>query len=341
MTLATRLFEEAATAADVVRRQIARNSTHVRELGAHLRAMDPRSVVTCARGSSDHAATFAKYLIETRAGVLTSSAAPSVSSVYAAQPNMNNALFIAISQSGKSPDLLSAAQRARQSGARVLSLVNVEDSPLARMSDDVIGLCAGAETSVAASKSYLASLTAIVHLVAAWTESDELSTALNSAPALMESAWMLDWSSLVPRLAAVEHLYVVGRGFGLGLAQEAALKLKETCRIHAEAVSAAEIWHGPMAVIRPGFPVLVFAQGDQTKASVQTLTDALISRGADVMLAGAEHSQAHVVPTLDADPVIQPLLIAQSFYRFVNALALAKGLDPDKPPHLSKVTETL
>jgi glucosamine--fructose-6-phosphate aminotransferase (isomerizing) len=134
---------------------------------------------------------------------------------------------------------------------------------------------------------------------------------------------------------------VLGRGFGLGIAQEAALKLKETCGLHAEGFSAAEVKHGPMALVRAGFPVLMFTQSDDTRAGIAELAAEFAARGARVLLAGAEARGAATLPTVAAHPVIEPLLAIQSFYRAVEALARARGLDPDTPPHLNKVTETL
>jgi glucosamine--fructose-6-phosphate aminotransferase (isomerizing) len=335
------MFEEAAAAAQAVARQYEINASTARELGLTLRRLRPRAVVTCARGSSDHAATFAKYLIETRAGALTSSAAPSVSSVYAAQPDLKDTLFIAISQSGKSPDLLASAQRARDAGAQLLALVNAENSPLARLADFVLPLHAGPETSVAATKSWIASIAAIAQLVAHWTDDRNLLSTLERLPELLAQAWTFEWPAAVAALRDTQNMYVLGRGYGLAAAQESALKFKETCGLHAEAISTAEVWHGPMALVREGFPVLVYAQSDPTHAGVRDLLDALVDRGAHVFVAGAEHARADSLRTLDADPIIQPLLAVQSFYRMVNQLALARGMDPDRPPHLRKVTETL
>ena len=208
-----------------------------------VREFAPRAVVTCARGSSDHAATFARYLIETRAGVLTSHSAPSVSSLYATKPDFESVLFIAISQSGASPDLLAAASAAREAGAGLV--VNADGSPLSRCAHHTIPLHAGEETSVAATKSYIASLAAVVHFVAAWTRDRDLEEALAQAPDLLARAWLLDWSAAIPVFRAADSLYVIGRGLGLGIAREAALKFKETCGMHAEAFSAAELRHGP------------------------------------------------------------------------------------------------
>ena len=338
---ATSLYREAGQAPETVRIQLLTNSERLQALGAELRRLAPRAVVTCARGSSDHAATFAKYLIETRLGILTSSAAPSVSSLYAAKANLAGTVLLAISQSGASPDLLASVASAKAAGALVVALVNVEASPLAQMADHTIPLCAGTEHSVAATKSYIASLAAIIHLVATWSQDAELSQVLARAPGQLEHAWGLDWSPALATLQPAQDLYVVGRGLGLAIAQEAALKLKETCGLHAEGLSAAELRHGPMALVQPGFPVLIFAQNDETHGGVEALATELAARGAQVMVAGAEAPKSLILATEAAHPAIQPMLIIQTFYRMVNALAIARGYDPDSPPHLRKITETV
>jgi glucosamine--fructose-6-phosphate aminotransferase (isomerizing) len=335
------MYCEAGQAPEVVRQQFAANSERLKRLGERLRQLNPHAVVTCARGSSDHAATFAKYLIETRLNILTSSAAPSVTSVYEAIPNLAGTVFLAISQSGASPDLLATVRAAKKAGALVVALVNAESSPLAQAADFTVPLCAGIERSVAATKSYIASLSAIVQLVGSWKGDDALLRSLAGAPALMEQAWQLDWHAAVARLRFASDLYVIGRGMGLGVAQEAALKFKETCGLHAEAISSAEVRHGPMAIVRAGFPVLIFSQNDETRDGVESLATELAARRADVMVVGAESPRAVALPSISADPILEPLLIVQSFYRMVNALALARGRNPDQPPYLNKVTETV
>jgi len=335
------MFREAAQAPEVVRAQLAANAARAAQLAARLRRAPPRAVVTCARGSSDHAATVARYLIETRLGLLTSSAAPSVSSVYEAAPDLAGTLMLTISQSGASPDILAVVSRARAAGAYIVALVNAEASPLAQLADELLPLHAGPERSVAATKSYIASLSAIAQLVAEWAGDAPLGAALQQAPAQLARAWQLDWSAAVAHLAPANNLYVIGRGLGLGVAQEAALKFKETCGLHAEAVSAAELRHGPMALVRTGFPLLLFTQNDESRAGVVQLAGELAAQGADVLLAGARLARTTELATEAAHPVIEPLLFAQSFYRMANALALARGHNPDAPPHLSKVTETL
>jgi glucosamine--fructose-6-phosphate aminotransferase (isomerizing) len=335
------MFQEAAQAAGVVRTQLAGNAGILAALGDRLRLAKPRAVVTCARGSSDHAATYAKYLIEAYTGVLTSSAAPSVTSIYEAHGDMRGVLFLAISQSGKSPDLLAAARAAKAAGATTVAFCNTPDAPLMQLADVAVPLHAGAETSVAATKSYIASLSAIAQLLACWTDDADLLRALPDTPALLARAWECDWSAMAEALRGAVNLFVVARGFGLGVAQEAALKLKETCGLHAEAFSSAEVKHGPMALVRAGFPVLMFTQADDTRAGIVELAAEFAVRGARVLLAGAQAPGATTLPGLAAHPVIEPLLAIQSFYRAADALARARGLDPDRPPHLHKVTETL
>jgi glucosamine--fructose-6-phosphate aminotransferase (isomerizing) len=337
----SRMFAEAAQAPAVVRNQLENNAVSVRRIGALLREMNPRAVVTCARGSSDHAATFAKYLIETHVKLLTSSAAPSMSSLYDARPDMRGVVFLAISQSGRSPDLLASTENAKRNGARVIALCNSPDAPLLELADHTISLHAGPETSVAATKSYIASLSAIVHLVASWTADQTLINSLMRAPEQLERAWNLNWSAALPVLRRASNLFVLGRGYGLGIAQEAALKFKETCGLHAEAFSAAEVKHGPMALVGSSFPVLMFSQNDESRAGIEKLAADFVTRGADVLIAGTDVMDTIPLPTISSHVVIEPLLMVQSFYRMIAALAPARGLDPDHPPHLNKVTETL
>jgi glucosamine--fructose-6-phosphate aminotransferase (isomerizing) len=336
----TWMYREAAEAPEVVRRQHARNAAIMRELGERLRDLAPRALVTLARGSSDHATTFARYVIERRMRVLTSSLSPSIASIYDSTPDLAGMAVLAISQSGRSPDLLSAAEQARASGALLVAMVNNEDSPLAALADVTIPLTAGPERSVAASKTFIASLAAILDLLAAWSGDGAIDSAGSSLPDKLEQAWSLDWSEAVGTLASASSMYVVGRGPGLAIAQEAALKLKETCGLHAEGLSGAEIRHGPMALLRPGFPVLMFAQGDQSLSSMAALADGMAARGAAVMSAGIAEAPGIRLTVIDAGPLIAPILQVASFYRLANALALARGLDPDRPPHLAKVTET-
>jgi glucosamine--fructose-6-phosphate aminotransferase (isomerizing) len=328
----TLMFAEAAEAPAVAERQLAELGDALQELGQRLRALDPPVVITCARGSSDHAATFAKYLIETRALTPVASHAPSVSSVYStAWRKLDRALFVAISQSGRSPDLIVSARAARDAGAFVVAIVNDADSPLAETAQVTIPILAGPERSVAATKSFSASLLALIGLVASWTIERDLQDALIRAPEALRQAWSLDWSPALATLANAASLFVLGRGLSLGIAQEAALKLKETCGLHAEAYSAAEVKHGPMAIVGSGFPVLMLPPNDEARELFEPLARDFAARGARVL-------DPPVVPGLH--PALAPVATIQTFYRLAVELSLTRGLDPDRPPHLRKVTET-
>jgi len=338
----TLMFTEAAEASAAVARQLQENHDLMKGLGEHLRGMSPRVIVTCARGSSDHAASYGKYLFETIVGLVSSSAAPSVSSVYGASTKMDGALFVAISQSGMSPDLICQAESAKKSGAIVIALVNNVDSPLAEAADIVIPLHAGPEISVAATKSFICSLSALLHLVSCWSGDKALQEGLALLPGQMLQAWELDWSSVVENLATARNLFVLGRGYGFGVALEAALKFKETCGLHAEALSSAEVKHGPMAIVGPGFPVLMFGQEDNSSAGLAEVAEDFLNRDAKVMLAATGEPAPWRLPVIPSvHPACAPLLQIQSFYRMANELSLRRGFNPDVPPHLNKVTETL
>jgi glucosamine--fructose-6-phosphate aminotransferase (isomerizing) len=333
----------AREAPEAVARLIAANASACREIARRLRAAPPPFAVSCARGSSDNAATYAKYLFEIRLGLVTASVGPSVSSVYTAAPRMRDALFFAVSQSGQSPDILRLAEAARAGGALTLAFVNQAGSPLAGICEHVLELHAGAERSVAATKSLIASVAAVLQLAADWAEDRGLMAALARLPDDLARAAGRDWGAALPLLQRAEHAFVVGRGIGLGLAQEAALKLKETCGIHAEAMSAAELMHGPLTLAGPDFPVLLFGQRDEALSSVAELAALLVRRGVPVVAAGLAPGAGAVELPFDAtlDPLVAPIALIQSFYSLAERTARARGRDPDAPPHLTKVTETV
>jgi len=337
----TRMFREAAEAPQRVREQLATHAGQIEALGERLRRLRPRALITCARGSSDHAATFARYLVETKMGVLTASSPPSIASVYAVRRDLSQCVFLTVSQSGTSPDLLAAASAAKADGALVVALVNAEDSPLAASADVRIPICAGLETSVAATKSFVASLSAIVHLVAQWRRDPALLQAVRELPALLCAAWQLDWQPLVDSLVPAQQLYVLGRGLGLGIAEEAALKLKETCGLHAQAYSSAEVQHGPIAILDRAMPILMFNQNDEARPGIDQSAQQLAAEGLRVWMAGGTAAGVERLPTPSAHPAIEPLLMIQSFYRAAVLLAVTRGLDPDRPRRLQKATLTL
>lgn len=339
----TLMFQEAAEASDAAARFLSANQATLERIAVRLRSHPPSVVVTCARGSSDHAATYAKYLIETITGVVTASAAPSVASIYPSPgkfgANAPNCLCLAISQSGKSPDLLASVEVQQKAGAFVIALVNEEASPLAKMADETLFLKAGPERSVAATKSYITSLIGIVALVAYWVDDVMLKLAVDALPQQLRAAFEQDWTPAIAPLHNAQNLFVIGRGYGLGIAQEAALKLKETCGLHAECFSSAEVRHGPMAIVGRGFPVLCLAGSDKAGDDVRDVAAIFAERGAAVCLADALGTGN--LPAARTHPVIEPILIIQSFYRMANALSIARGFNPDTPPFLNKVTRTI
>jgi glucosamine--fructose-6-phosphate aminotransferase (isomerizing) len=309
-------------------------------LAGQLRASPPPAMVTIGRGSSDHAATYARYLVETRLGVLTSSLSPSVVSVFKAQLSLRNMLCLVISQSGRSPDLLAAARAARDSGAVVVALVNDPESPLAEIASIVLPQGAGPEKSAAATKSFITSLSAIAQMVALWSGDEALQSALPNLPSALAQAWQEDWSPCRRMLRSADHLFTVGRGLHLAIAQEAAHKLKETCLIHAEAFSSAEVLHGPNELAGEGFPVLVFRSEDASDASAQQAARVLGAQGALVTIAGGGDPGSLPVPRAP-HPALAPILQIQAFYRMADALACERGHNPDQPRYVQKVTHTL
>lgn len=339
---ATMMFAEAASAHEAVARQ-ADDAPLYGDLSSRLRSLDPPVVFTCARGSSDHAATYAKFLFETLCDVPVVSQSPSLVSIYD-RPliKARGALFLLISQSGRSPDLLLSAEAAKKAGALVIALVNDKGSPLAALADFVLPMRAGPEQSVAATKTYLASLAAVARLAFSWAGNAAQQADLNRLPEALAAAWALDWSDAIGDVADAQSLFVLGRGPTLGIAQEAALKFKETCEIHAEAFSIAEVAHGPMELVADRFPVLVLEPQDRASKGMTALLDRFVERGARIRVAGGIcGADSHLPIVQGLHPTLAPIAMAQSFYRFVNAVAVSRGRNPDRPAMLSKVTRTL
>lgn len=310
--------------------------------GAELRAKQPVLVATIARGSSDHAANFLKYAIELTAHVPVASLGPSVMSIYGNTLKLERCAAIAISQSGKSPDIVAAAESARRSGALALAITNTPDSPLAATCDITVDLKAGEEKSVAATKTFVNSVVAGLGLLAHWQKDAALLDALDDLPRVLATAVGCDWSELLTALDGHQSLYVLGRGPSMAIASEAALKFKETCGLHAEAYSSAEVVHGPARIVEAGFPVLALAARDAAEHSIAEIVDRLAGQGALCFATSAKPVRAHRLPHAEAShPLTEALALVVSFYGFVEALSRHRGFDPDRPPHLRKVTETV
>jgi len=339
----TFMFLEAQSAAQKVDNQLLNNRSVIIDAVERIQQYNPHTIVTCARGSSDHAATFAKYIFESKLGIITSSASPSIGSVYQNNQKFKKVLYLAVSQSGRSPDILKNVEYAKENGALTLAIVNDEESPLAQMVDICIPLRAGLEKSIAATKTYICTLSALLQLVAYWSQDKHMLYTLKNLPIQLKHAWELDWNKAATNLVNAQHLFVIGRGLGFGVVQEMALKFKETCGLHAEAYSAAEVKHGPMAIVKKGFPVLLVAQNDASYGSVSKLLQLFEERNLSIITVGIENdSHKRMLPTIeDVQMFIEPLLFIQSFYRMVNSLSIMRGYNPDIPPYLNKVTETI
>ncbi|CAM3658155.1 glucosamine-6-phosphate deaminase NagB-II [Rheinheimera salexigens] len=324
---------EAREAPSRIAEQLAANMEKVQQVVAVIAARKPKFVYMVGRGSSDHAGVFAKYLIEIEIGLPVMSAAPSIASIYHKSLQLSDALVIVISQSGRSPDILAQVEMAKKSGALVLALVNDISSPLAEMADYSLPLNVGEEKAVAATKSYLATLSAILHLVAVWSAKPELLTAVQQLPALMQQAVDLPMQLNTSALKNVKHLVVLGRGLGYAISREIALKLKEVCGIHAEAFSSAEFLHGPVTLVKDNFTIIDISINDESIAAHN-------QQIADVTRRGAAVLQLHHQPII-APARLLPLLVLQRFYLDVEVVARDLGINPDAPVGLNKVTKTM
>jgi glutamine---fructose-6-phosphate transaminase (isomerizing) len=341
MPIATGTRREVHEAAEAVARQAQILAAPLAELIARLKRRQPDVVVTCARGSSAHAATFAKHLIERHLGIPVAAAAPNIASVYRQPLALRRQLFLTISQSGRSDDLIEMARMARAAGAVTAAIVNDTHSPLADAAEIVLPLGAGPEFGIAATKSFVASLAALLRLTAAWKGDAAMTLAAARLPERLNAAAQLDWNDAVAPLTDATSLIAIGRGPTLAIAREAALKLKETCALHAESFSAAEFRHGPIALVSGAFPILAFSAADESAAGLAVLLDDLRRNGAHVLLAEPGKDQAGRLPALSCEyPDADAICLIQSFYALLPRLAARRGTDIDRPRNLQKVTRT-
>ncbi len=335
------MARETAEAPEAVARLVAAERDSFRRIGERLRALSPPVVATCARGSSDHAAGYLKYVMELSTGVPVASIGPSVASVWDAPLKLAGGVLVTISQSGRSPDLIALQAKARAGGALAIALVNDAESPVAAAADIVVPLHCGPERSVAATKSFVASTVAAAAMVAAFAGDEALTAALDRLPEALAGALAVDWSAAEATFRDAASLYVVGRGPGFPIAEEAALKFKETTAIHAEAYSTAEVMHGPLRLVGEGLPVLAFVPEDAALETNRAALERLARTGGRVFSIGRAGLPGTRLPAVrTGHGMLDPIAGILSFYRFVEAVTRARGLDPDRPAHLAKVTET-
>ena len=307
-----------------------------------LRSFDPRFIITVARGSSDHASTLVKYACELSLGLPVASIGPSVASIFAAPLKLANSASIIISQSGKSPDIVKLAQAATEQGSLSIAITNETSSPLATACRHTIHIKAGLEASVAATKTFVTSALAGLAILAYWKHDDTLIAAIKTLPEHLAQAVRYDWPELRSVLKHRDSLYVLGRGPSLAISNEAALKFKETCQLHAESYSSAEVLHGPVSIVEPDYPVLAMVSQDAAEDSINAVADQLASQGALVFATSEKVKQANSLQVVRTDHALtDPLALVVSFYAFVEKLALQRGGNPDNPRNLKKVTETV
>jgi len=337
----SKMRAEALESANAVADQLSRDQDTLSALVSDLLRRPPKHIVTIARGSSDHAAAYFAYLCMLRLGRYVTSLPPSLLSLHGAPLQRIGTLALAFSQSGQSPDLVRAAGYFSGRSTRSVALVNDAQSPLAHAARTVLPLHAGKESSVAATKSFVAQLVAGARLLATWQGDERLQAGLQALPAALEHASGHDWGAAQHALLKAERLMVVSRGTGMAVALEAALKFKETCCIQAETFSSAELRHGPMALIDQGYPLLILAPRGPAQEEMRQLAQEMQARGARVLLAVTGPGSPGNLPcTTAAHPDLDPVCLVQSFYLMVEALARARGRDPDRPSYLSKVTLT-
>ncbi|MGN0063260.1 MAG: SIS domain-containing protein [Nocardioides sp.] len=304
----------------------------------------PRFVLLAARGTSDHAALYAKYLIEVSLGLPVGLVSPSTFSVYGARPQLDDVLWIAVSQSGGSPDLVESTAAARAGGALTLAVTNAPDSPLARAAELGVDVLAGPEKAVAATKTYTSQLLALWLLVDAWRGGD--GSAAAGVPDLVATALQAPGiEEVANRNRFTTRLLTTGRGYSYATAREAALKLMETSYFAAQAFSGADLLHGPLALVDHDQPVVaVVADGPGGRSMVPTL-QRLVERGAELTVVGdasAVPGARAVVPLPSGvAEELSPVLEIVPLQRLAYELALARHLDPDEPRGLAKVTSTL
>jgi glutamine---fructose-6-phosphate transaminase (isomerizing) len=325
---------------DSVRGQPKALAAPLAELVRRLKRKPPSFVVTCARGSSAHAATFGKHLVERHLGIPVGAFAPNVATIYKQRLKLNGQLFVTVSQSGRSDDLVESVEMAKTAGALTAAIVNDTDSPLAKSSDVVLPMAAGPEYSVAATKSFVTSLSASLHLIAGWASLEDLRAAIERLPDRLAAATGLDWSLALNALCEATSLVSLGRGPTLAIAREAALKLKETANLHAEAFSSAEFRHGPIALVETSYPALLFVPTDHAAAGMRALAADLRRKNARVFVTDYEQQDDGLPALVPDHPDADAVCLIQSFYGLAIRVAERRGINVDRPRHLQKVTRT-
>ena len=340
-TETTQMRKEINEIPDAVERLLTHDAGAISHAADEIRARDPRFLISVARGSSDHACSYLKYASELLLGLPMASVGPSVKSIYGVDMHSDGALCIAVSQSGQSPDIVQLTQSLTKGGAYSVAITNNTGSALAGAASSALAIHAGPELSVAATKTFVTSLVAGLWLLAEIKRDDVLLASIRGLPEALQRAIACDWGAVVEAVNG-QSLFTLGRGTSWAISNEAALKFKETCQIHAESYSSAEVLHGPVSIVDQGFPVLAFASGDAAEANIAEVADALAVKGAQVFATSNQVRQATSLPCVrTAHWMTDPVAAIASFYGMVETVATQRGINPDTPRHLKKVTETV
>jgi glutamine---fructose-6-phosphate transaminase (isomerizing) len=330
-----------------MQRLLSEEAANIAGIAAVLRQKQPAVILIAARGTSDNAATYAKYLLGLVNGTIVALAAPSLTTLYGAKLNLSQAAVIGISQSGKSTDVVEVMQQAHAAGALTIGISNDPPSPLAAAVQYPIALRAGEEKALPATKTYTASLTALALLSAHLAGNQSLLDGLAGLPAAMQAVLQLEpvLTDAAYHLRDAQRCVSLARGINYATALEAALKLKETCYLGAEPYSTADFMHGPFAVVEPGFPALLFAPPGQTEAAMTEMAQALVQRGASSVTMAKDPSllKLATIPVampVDVDERLSPILYILPGQLLALHLSQARGIDPDAPRSLNKVTLT-
>ena len=338
---ATLMRREILEVPDAVERLLSRGGHDVRTAAAVARDMDPSFLLSVARGSSDHACTYLKYVSELILRRPMASVGPSVKSVYDVDLVAKGALCLSVSQSGMSPDIVRMTGSIAASGGMTVAITNNQGSDLGQVASNTLPIHAGPELSVAATKTFVTSLVAGLWLIAEIKQDADLLTAIHRLPAHLAKATACDWSEAAAAMDG-RSLFTLGRGPSWAIANEAALKFKETCLIHAESYSSAEVLHGPVSIVERGFPVIGFAAGDAAESTLAEVADAMAEKGATVFATTNKLKQANMLSHTRTDHwLTDPIAAIVSFYGMVETVARNRGINPDTPRHLKKVTETV
>lgn len=338
----TQMRREVLEIPQAVERLLQNGGDSVGRAADALRTCAPYYLVSVARGSSDHVATYLKYASELLMGKPLASIGPSIASVYHRKLDLKGSACLTVSQSGKSPDIVEMARMAREGGAVSIALTNNPDSPLAQVADHTLNLHAGPELSVAATKTFVNSAVSGIWLLAEWAEDETLLKSINDLPEKLEKAVQIDWPEARTALGKRTSVFCLGRGPAYAISNEAALKFKETCQIHAESYSSAEVLHGPVSIVDRGFPVIALAAKDAAESALVGVADVLAEKGATVFATSDKVGKATPLQaTRTGHPLTDPITLIASFYAMVEQVAVSRGINPDAPRHLKKVTETV